>query len=67
MSNKLKLNLKVFEVQKMRLDCVTSLPVCWDTRRAGTNEGYFDFQHTAFSAYDNACFKPVSDVFDSYL
>jgi hypothetical protein len=21
---------------------VTSLPACWDTLRAGTNEGYFD-------------------------
>ena len=30
---------------------VTSIPKCWDTRRAGTNEGYFDFQHFAFCAH----------------
>ena len=30
---------------------VKSLPMCWDTPRAGTNEGYFDFQHFAFCAH----------------
>jgi hypothetical protein len=24
-------------------DMLTSLPECWDTLRAGTNEGYCDF------------------------
>jgi hypothetical protein len=35
---------------------LTSLPACWDTRRAGTNKGYFDFQHFAFFVHpDNRC------------
>jgi hypothetical protein len=42
---------------------LTSLPVCWDTRRAGTNEGYFDFQHFAFFAHpDNRC-KFISAIY----
>ncbi|EDU44825.1 conserved hypothetical protein [Pyrenophora tritici-repentis Pt-1C-BFP] len=32
-----------------------SLPECWDTRRAGTNEGYFDFQQIAFYAHVDSC------------
>jgi hypothetical protein len=30
---------------------VTSLPVCWDTLRAGTNEGYFEFNQTTILAH----------------
>jgi hypothetical protein len=38
---------------------VTSLPACWDTLRAGTNEGYFDFQHIAFFAHIESGYKSV--------
>jgi hypothetical protein len=34
---------------------VTSLPECWDTRRDGTNEGYFDFQDFAFCVHAESC------------
>jgi hypothetical protein len=30
---------------------LTSLPVCWDTLRAGTNEGYFEFKQTTILAH----------------
>jgi hypothetical protein len=30
---------------------LTSLPVRWDTLRAGTNEGYFEFKQTAILAH----------------
>lgn len=44
-----------------------SLPECWDTRRAGTNEGYFDFQHFAFFAHpDNRC-KFILAIYSSCL
>ena len=38
---------------------VTSLPACWDTLRAGTNEGYFDFQQITFFAHVNSDNKLV--------
>jgi hypothetical protein len=38
---------------------ITSLPGCWDTLRAGTNEGYFDFQQSAFFAHADSRYKPV--------
>jgi hypothetical protein len=41
-------------------DRLTSLPACWDTPRAGTNEGYFDFQQIAFFAHVNSSYKYVS-------
>jgi hypothetical protein len=42
---------------------LTSLPECWDTRRAGTNEGYFDFQHFAFFAHPDNRRKFVSAIY----
>jgi hypothetical protein len=38
---------------------LTSLPACWDTLRAGTNEGYFDFQHIVFFAHVESGYKSV--------
>jgi hypothetical protein len=42
---------------------LTSLPACWDTLRAGTNEGYFDFQHIAFFAHVNSGCKSVLTMY----
>jgi hypothetical protein len=38
---------------------VTSLPVCWDTLRARTNEGYFDFRQLASFAQIKSGYKSV--------
>jgi hypothetical protein len=46
---------------------LTSIPPCWDTLRAGTNEGYFNFQHIAFFAHVDACYKPVAALFQGNL
>ena len=46
---------------------LTSIPKCWDTRRAGTNEGYFDFQHFAFFAHLYNYCKSVLVIYLSCL
>jgi hypothetical protein len=38
-----------------------SIPACWDTLRAETNEGYFDFQQIACFAHDDSGYKPASE------
>jgi hypothetical protein len=45
---------------------LTSLPECWDTLRAGTNEGYFDFQQIAFFAHVGSGYEPVSAMYQGY-
>jgi len=46
---------------------LTSLPVCWDTLRAGTNEGYFEFRQTTLVAHVAASYKTVLLIHFGYL
>jgi hypothetical protein len=46
---------------------VKSLPMCWDTRRARTKEGYFEFQHFSFFAHLNLRYIFVLAIANSYL
>jgi hypothetical protein len=36
---------------------------CWDTLRAGTNEGYFDFQRIVLFAHVDSGYKSVSAMY----
>jgi hypothetical protein len=44
-----------------------SLPVCWDTLRAGTNEGYFEFNQTTFLAHVAISYRIVLIMCVSFL
>jgi hypothetical protein len=39
-----------------------SIPECWDTLRAGTNVGYFDFQQITIFAHVDSGYEPVSAI-----